>query len=141
MNSNISTLNNSNSNTKVSSNHRGEKSTRIEQSTKNITNDKVDMPRNKQCVLCHRKRKIQDLCIICHNKIEDRARNKVEEKTIGDILANQNVLSFVTKHITPEMHANMTKDEYNQLLSEICPFLVCVFFCCVFFAFQHQYPA
>lgn len=78
-----------------------------------------------QCVLCDRPRTRRDLCNRCRQKIEARARKLNEEKIIGDFLIFQHVIQFINKHITDQIFDKMTKDMYNQLLTDIFPYLVC----------------
>lgn len=97
--------------------------------TSNTNNTKNKSKKTKKpCALCDRPRTRRDLCNRCRQKIETRARSLNEEKILGDLLVFKNVIQFINENITDDMFNSLTKNEYNQLLNDIFPYLVCIWY-------------
>eukprot|EP01084_Bolivina_argentea_P070159 127591_1 len=87
---------------------------------------KVKKPRAKaiKCSWCDRKRARNDLCNVCRQKVESRARRLMEQKIGGDMDCLQKVMQYFQNNIPLN---SLKHIDLIELISESFPFLMLKF--------------
>eukprot|EP01084_Bolivina_argentea_P203403 347422_1 len=86
-------------------------------------------PKHKQkqtakCSWCDRKRARNDLCNVCRQKVESRARRLMEQKLEGDMEVVQKVMNYLNEHIPLN---ELTNTEIMSIILKCFPFLMLKF--------------
>jgi len=89
---------------------------------------KVSKPKpsksNTKCSWCDRKRARNDLCNVCRQKVESRARRLMEQKLEGDMDVIQKVMRYFRLNIPSD---RMSSVEITNLILESFPYLMLKF--------------